>query len=653
MDQSEFTPPARKSLTDQEISQRLGAATADEAGMLAAMDFLEEQTNLRDEDNRATDAWLEKMRESSDPRASIAIENLDRAKRGLELLPFAPSVPEYPVFNASPEPVFEPVIQPVFAPVVEDVVELLATTVPEAVIEPELGSAEEAAEEFEEHLELEPETEVNLPEPTEAIEPSSGSLEDLPAPAVRGFRLVSAANWILGVGILAPAIAAAFAALSGLNFVTSMLAGLIGVLAGVKVNIFGLFTARRTKRGLAVASRATFGVFGAILPGIVLLVAGVASLTSISLAGSKLLNNTVVGLPAFDSTIFAIGSLEVKMESVVAVAIVALASVLAIFGGSFTRWLKISLGGILLLAFISFAGLTVSGIDYLNLAGVFQFDKFLIAAPIFALAMSVFSYGLDGESIAAASWGAKTKSLSWPIFIFGFVLPLLTYGHMAALLNGHSFKGATQVIEFLLTVSGGIAPTLLVDSAIISVIALVFIGVSKLIEALKTLGTNHIGFGLATLVSVLFIFVVTVQTLVLPDALGVNLSLTALLLIPAAAWVGMVLTETLMRRGAYHDASLTRSYGFYGSVNWLAIIGFLLATIAGFSVSKPIGSMAWLGFLSSATGISVGFDVAAFVAIMVAVVYTLATAFPRVLRQQRETKQVEDRRFDLVDVVVD
>ena len=636
MDQSEFTPPARKSLTDQEISQRLGAATADEAGMLAAMDFLEEQTQLRDEDNRATDAWLEKMHESTDPRAAIAIQNLDRAKRGLEPLPLVPPVPEYPVFNASPEPIVEVPV----APVVEE---------PQV---PELGSAEEAAEEFEELLEVEPVTEPE-PEPIQAEEPAPVSLDEIPAPVVRGFRLVSAANWILGVGILAPAVAAAFAALSGLNFVTSMLAGLVGVLVGVKVNVFGLVTARRTKRGLAVASRATFGVFGAILPGLVLLVVGLTNLSSISLASSKLLNNTVVGLPAFDETLFSIGTFEVKMEAVVAVVIVSVASVLAIFGGSFARWLKISLGGLLLLAFLAFAGLTVTGIDYLNLAGVFQADKFILVAPIFAVVMSVFSYGLDGESVAAASWGAKTKSLTWPIFIFGFLLPLLAYGHMAALLNGHSYKDASQVIEFLLSVGGTVAPTILVDSAILAIIAVIFIGVSKLIEVLKTLGTNHIGFGLATLVSVLFIVALATEALLLPNALAINLSLTALLLIPAAAWIGMILTETLMRRGAYHDASLTRSYGFYGSVNWIAAIGFLISTAAGFAVAQPIGSMNWLGFLSASTGISVRFDVAALLTVLVAVVYTLATGFPRVLRQQRETKQVEDRRFDLVDVVVD
>ena len=51
-------------MTDEEISQRLGSASADEAGMIAAMEFLETQTNLREQDNAAVAAWLSKMNAS-------------------------------------------------------------------------------------------------------------------------------------------------------------------------------------------------------------------------------------------------------------------------------------------------------------------------------------------------------------------------------------------------------------------------------------------------------------------------------------------------------------------------------------------------------------------------------------------------------------
>lgn len=631
MDQSEFTPPARQSLTDQEISQRLGAATADEAGMLAAMDFLEEQTNLREQDNLATDEWISKMSESSDPRAAIALQNLERAKQGLEPLPLISPVPEFPVFN---NPVPEAEVSVVPEPQIE--APLVLT---EEVGE---GSAEEAAEVFEELIE-----EPSILDPEPALEP------EITAPVVRGFRLVSAANWIIGFGILAPALAAAVSAVSGLNFVTSVLAGLVGILVGAKVNVLALITAKRTNRGLAVASRATYGVFGAIVPGVAVLAAGLGALGIIAFAGAKYFNNTIVGLTDFNETLVTLGDVSISLGSTLAVALTLVAAVLAIFGGGFARWTRIVIATVLLLAFLAFALLTIPNIDYLNLAGVFELNQFLIVAPVYALLVSVFTYGLDGESLATAAWGGSRKTLTWPIFVFGFILPLLTYGHMAALLNGHDFESGVEVVEFLLSAGNQVSATILVDGTLLAVLGFLFIGVSKLIEALKTMGTNHIGYGLASLAASLVVLLVAILAIFTMDPLALTLSVTSVLLIPAASWIGALLTETVMRRGRFHDASLTRSYGFYGSFNWVAMVGLVLSLVFALSVAQPIPGFAWLGFLSSSINLSCNTTLAALLAMGVSILFTLATGFPRIFRQQRETKLVEDRRYDLLDVVVE
>jgi hypothetical protein len=108
-----------------------------------------------------------------------------------------------------------------------------------------------------------------------------------------------------------------------------------------------------------------------------------------------------------------------------------------------------------------------------------------------------------------------------------------------------------------------------------------------------------------------------------------------------------------MRRGRFHDASLTRSYGFYGSFNLVAIIGLALSVALAFSVAQPIPGFAWLGFLSSSINLSCDIILAALLSMGVSVLFTLATSYPSILRQQRETKVVEDRRYDLIDVVVE
>ena len=645
MDLSDFTPPARKSQTDEQIAIKLGSATADEAGMLEAMNFLEEQTALRDEDNRAIAEWKSRLEQSDDPRAKVALENFERAKSGLEPLPL----------NA--EPVHEPVVE------IEPVVE----AEPEPVA---FGSAEEAVEEVEELLAV-PEPEAPevvaevVPEqvaepvvevvPEHVAEPVAEAEKPAEEPQTVGYRLVSVSNWILGVGVLAPVSAAVFAATNGLNFVTSILAGLVGVLVGVKVNVFAFVTARRTNRGLAVASRAAFGVFGAIVPGILLLLAGLADLGAITFGAVRYLDGTIVGLAPFSEPVLSLGSLEVSQGSLFALALTLVAAVLAIFGGRFARVLKIALATVILGGFLAFALLTTTAIDYLNLAGIFQVDEFLWVAPLFAVLVSVFTYGLDSETVSIASWGVSRKRLYWPMGVFGFLLPLLSYSHMAALLNGGQglLEDGTQAIQYMLSESGLIAGTVLVDVAIVAVLALLYMGVSKLIETMKTTGTNHIGYGLATLAAVGYLVLILVQVLVVTEPLAFNINLVGLLLIPGGYWIGAILSDTLLRRGSYHDASLTRGYGFYGSFNWVALIGYVLGIVLGLGVATPNDYFTWLGFLSGTLGLKVSIVFASLISMAFAVVFTFATGYPRIRRQQQETKAVEDRRYDLAGVVVE
>jgi hypothetical protein len=187
---------------------------------------------------------------------------------------------------------------------------------------------------------------------------------------------------------------------------------------------------------------------------------------------------------------------------------------------------------------------------------------------------------------------------------------------------------------------------------IFGVIGVLYTGLMRLIEALKTLGVNHVGYGLATLVVLSFTAVMAVIALLSSDPVDLTLSVAGLLLIPSAAWMGAIIAETLLRRGKFHDASLTRAYGFYGAVNWMAMVVFALAVSSALLFAKP-AIAPWLGSLSAVTGFSMSIEVAALFALGVSFVLTLITAIPRILRQQSETRAVEERRFDLVDVVVD
>jgi hypothetical protein len=265
----------------------------------------------------------------------------------------------------------------------------------------------------------------------------------------------------------------------------------------------------------------------------------------------------------------------------------------------------------------------------------------------------VLAYGVDGESISIASWGATKRRLGWPVFVFGAILPLLVFSHVAALFNLKNLTSGQFTIDFLLSTGGPIVGTAMLYLAIFGVIGMLYMGLMKLIEAVKTLGVNHVGYGLATLVVVVFTSMMAVIALFSSDPLALTLPATGLFLVPAAAWIGAVVAETILRRGKFHDASLTRAYGFYGAVNWMAMLVFVLAVSSAIVFAKPIAIAPWLGSLSSATGFELSIEIAALFALGVSFVLTLITAIPRILRQQAETRAVEERRFDLVDVVVD
>ncbi|MEY2676434.1 MAG: hypothetical protein RL510_454, partial [Actinomycetota bacterium] len=87
MDLSEFKPPVRLSMTDEEIYKALGDAQATEDGIAKAMAIVEEQANLREHDNQVLGEWIARMQADSRPQAKVALENIERAKQGLEPLP--------------------------------------------------------------------------------------------------------------------------------------------------------------------------------------------------------------------------------------------------------------------------------------------------------------------------------------------------------------------------------------------------------------------------------------------------------------------------------------------------------------------------------------------------------------------------------------
>jgi hypothetical protein len=127
------------------------------------------------------------------------------------------------------------------------------------------------------------------------------------------------------------------------------------------------------------------------------------------------------------------------------------------------------------------------------------------------------------------------------------------------------------------------------------------------------------------------------------------------LAVPVAAWTGIFVSDVLIRRIAYHEVSLSRSYGFYKAINLTNTLGWVLAVSVGWGLLKSdLIEFGWLGFLADLSS-NAEFWAQSNFGIVITFAFGLllpvALGIPRIKRQEREVLAIEARRNDLRDVL--
>jgi purine-cytosine permease-like protein len=347
MDSTYFTPPQRRSMTDQAIQEALGNAKADEAGISAAMELLETQAQLRDIEKMEFSAWVLEMEQNGSPEARLAVENAHRAQKGLE-----------PLTSLAPEPVPLPPIDDV----VSHLNNLYANQAPAQPAEPEFSEPLVSEPEFsdplitestfseaalvEEQIEIPVEFSIDLPAineslddefdrllaadtvvgaedeltaleeelehaavPVEAIE-NLTVVEDDPgivfapvgASAIEEVKLESAPklsrrsrsssqfwSWLGLSGSVLPLGLAWYVSKTGVAFSQAVVAVFLGLLASALVISVGALAGKRSGLPTLMLSRAPFGVYANAAPASILTVvrifwSGVIGVAAIILA---------------------------------------------------------------------------------------------------------------------------------------------------------------------------------------------------------------------------------------------------------------------------------------------------------------------------------------------------------------------------------
>ena len=705
--ESSYQPPVRKSLSDDELAARVNLATSSHSGIEAVMVLLVAQEQLRAQEDAEIAQWVTQMENEGSPEALRALDNFRGKIQGSDPVeqPVVEDQPEaepeqvteaevlveietaeevekesssnpFSWFTRTKEtPVVDPVdeIQVVEEPVVEEPV------VEEPVVETpvvEEPVVEDATEQESAVSDLHPEGSETVDAFDQLLAAASAeeeltALEDLkekasvpdevssnvtiPSDEHRDRKPLSQLFvWLGASATLVPIVLVA--ALIG--FGLSATAILVDLLAGYLVAgaIIGAAALAGKRSGLStsIISRAVFGVWGNSIPLTVLFVVRAAITALILSAFTFLLDGIEARLPAFDSVLVSVVGINLTAGLFVQILVLTFIGVLTFAKGLASRTLHLMLSLIAVVLVIeSFAGLPFGKMNLSAPGQLGVFSKESIAGTALVLMVSLTLWLAIApnlsKSIPMKQRGFKVFGL---VLVANFVVPA-AIGVVALLWLGNSTVGLIESVAALPRWSSGA----LVSGVALSLVYITLLNLKTTtldLVALLRLKTN----GIATLLS--FITVVGLLVLFAQQPVSQKLeylvNLFALVSALTAGWIGMFVADVSLRRIAYHELSLTRSYGFYKKFNWLSVvIWFATLAIAVALIPVNLFGLSFFGFALPIIGLEANLGTAAIgfgITVLTGVLLTVAARIPQIRKQENEVLAVESRREQLNDIFV-
>lgn len=605
MDDSELVPPSRLSMTDAELEAAVERAKAGPDGLMSAIMLLEEQAQLRAQDD-----------------ANLAAFEASQTKQA-----------------QSQEPVFEPTpssqaseFDAILGAAIEGDRDDLFSDTDFSVTGTLAQIVEQVNEDFAKpQQELDPESDDQVTELS-----SSPDLSPIPAFAAnshvtRNASMDSAGGisnpamqpdkkpFGIGAffdGLLSSALATTAALVMTLRDRTEMpvtSSHLYGLLLGMLLaTTFGvLFSKARRLAGehFTLVSRPTFGVWGAAIPALGVLIFKLVVLAALVLA---LAGPLWRAFNFFEST--QAGSIRPAFLPELA-ALVASTLLLLVF--SRFKWMQrwffaVVTFGLFVVAVTNFtpAAFTVP----------FAFFDFVNTAVQTALIYLLVQLG------------------------FGLVRPLKVRGSK---LRAVEYLAANLLVPALLAglvfLSISISPSWIVFAGVITLlgsIAAMAVLLGSVRNSFEVLWVK-----LPWLRLSLTLLLVGAATYFVGLYLVSIATLTAVLAVPAAAAIFATLADQIARRINVHEVSMVRGYGFYGRISTLNIIGFALSNLVGFAL---LPGFAWsaqtepLAFFGAQTS--------AMASGLLAFLFTATISRVRVERQETEVSKVERRKNELAGI---
>ena len=639
MQQNRYEPPAKAALSDEDLLEALSNNGQGDQASLHAIEVLERETMLRNQDKLDFEYWVAQMQaEASEPaRAALA--------------KFAPHALETPV--SAPRPVEQEQVQQ------EQETEATVHHAEPSVDAPFAPSAEELRRLDEILVEAEPKTSFELP-----VAASRGSdqwrfrrqlqaIVDFLASNDRAKPGSQFWAWFGISGSVVPVLLAALLAQLGFSFGQSAAAMFLGFVGSAVIISIGSLAGKRSGLPTSIISRAAFGVRGNLLVAIPLIMSRLFWVIA-ALVAAAVLANWFIDLPAPDKALAFVGNFGAPWAVVYVAAVVGVAGIATSFGGRVLASVQ-KFGG--LLGVTTAAGLVVAEFPRIMQARLSFYEGVSTLEMITAAILIVAVVGLAWVS-AGADFARKLPVGALGIRVVGWaLLGLAVVPTSVGIASAAAFDGLkasdANVIEPYLSLLPSWAESLLVPGVVLTLIMWVSMALYSANLSFQALGLK---LSAAQGASIVAIAAVAVAGFGFSwwriGGVWQNLAGLAVFVgVPVAAWAGVFIADILLRRIAYHEVSLSRSYGFYKANNWTNMLGWVIAVAIGSSMVEVhlfgVTLTGW--FIYEPAGVLTA-NLGLFVAGLIGFTFPILFGRARIQAQESEVLATEARRRDLANI---
>ena len=646
MQQNRYEPPAKAALSDDELLEALSNNGQGEQASLHAIEVLERETMLRNQDKLDFEYWVAQMQAEATESARNALAR------------FAPQALLEVAQDETvvPEPVAEPLTT--VSPPSADATDASSSAEP-SVNAPFTPSAEELRQLDEILVDSAPKTSFELPvaktsEGADArVRRATRAVIDFLASNDRAKPASQFWAWFGISGSVVPVLLAALLAQLGFSFGQSAAAMFLGFVGSAVIISVGSLAGKRSGLPTSLISRAAFGVRGNMLVAVPLIVSRVFWVVA-ALVAAAVLVNWFTDLPEADSSLMAVGSFAAPWAAPYVVALLIVAGVATAFGGRVLASVQ-KIGG--LLGVLTAAGLVIAEFPRITQAQLGFYEGVSTLEMVTAAILIVAVVGLAWVS-AGADFARKLPVNALGVRVVGWallglaVVPTVVGIASAAAFDGLHIDGDGKASQFL-DVLPPWSVTLLAPGVALTLIMWISMALYSANLSFQALGLKLTAAQGAGIVAV-FATLVAGFGFKIWQVGGVwqNLaSLATFVGVPVAAWAGVFIADVLLRRIAYHEVSLSRSYGFYKANNWVNMLGWVLAVAVGSSmVVVKLFGLTLTGWFVVAPAGSVQANLGLLVAGLIGFAFPILFGRKRIREQEREVLATEARRRDLADI---